>query len=212
MESFSCDVFRLHNAPKVTADQLTRDGQYAPRKSSIRRIRGICKVTGINFEADLALQTSAVSSLSVFHEHELAQANVIENYLRIFSAHRVLQQGGVVLHSAGLVFDDKAYIFSGKSNAGKTTLTRKAYRIGARVLSDDINLLLPSEDGKNFDAYAVPFSGEFGRTLDHTGSNESYPVAGIILLEQDDRPGNARVICLGSRCQVTDRFSICKYG
>ncbi len=96
----------------------------------------------------------------------------------------MLQYSGVVLHSAGLVFDEQAYIFSGRSNAGKTTLTRKAYAIGARVLSDDINLILPGDTG--YDAYAVPFTGEFGRTLDHAGGKESYPVAGIVLLEHSD--------------------------
>ncbi|MCG6863447.1 MAG: hypothetical protein LJE70_19625, partial [Chromatiaceae bacterium] len=71
------------------------------------------------------------------------------------------------------------------SNAGKTTLTRKAYQKGARVLSDDINLLLPEKNG--YRAYAVPFSGEFGRTLNHQGGRDSYPVAGVVLLEQGER-------------------------
>jgi hypothetical protein len=83
-----------------------------------------------------------------------------------------------------LVFDDSAYIFSGRSNAGKTTLTRKAYKQGAWVLSDDINLLLPDRDG--YKAHAVPFTGEFGRTLDHEGGQASYPVKAIILLKQGE--------------------------
>ena len=82
------------------------------------------------------------------------------------------------------MFDGQAYIFSGRSNAGKTTLTRKAHEIGARVLSDDINLVLPGNNG--YQAHAVPFTGEFGRTLDHPGGKETYPVAGIVLLEQSD--------------------------
>ncbi len=176
-----CDVFRLEKPPGLSSDELTRAGQYAPKK-----IRGkdsdTLNIIGSNFEAQLELNAAGKSSLGVTNEAELAHANVIENYLRIISAHRVLKQKGAVLHSAGLVLDGKAYIFSGRSNAGKTTLTHKAYDQGARVLSDDINLVLPGKRG--YEAYAVPFTGEFGRTLEHAGGKESYPLAGIILLEQ----------------------------
>jgi hypothetical protein len=181
-------AYRLDHPPAVSPGMLTLDGQYAPR--SIRRQSsgmescGI-ELTGINFEAQIGLGPNpADSSLGVALEHEFQQANVIENFLRVYTAHRALELGGVMLHSAGLVFDDKAYVFSGRSNAGKTTLTRKAYEIGARILSDDINLVLPGKNG--YQAHAVPFTGEFGRTLDHRGGKETYPVAGIVLLEQSD--------------------------
>ena len=179
-----CCAYRLDHRPLVSSGALSRNGQYAPRKKRYPNKDGI-ELTGINFEARIGLKSPlAPASLGVADEHELVKANVIENFLRVFSAHRALDQGGVVLHSAGLVFDDKAYIFSGHSNAGKTTLTRKAYQKGARVLSDDINLLLPDAEG--YQAHAVPFTGEFGRTLDHQGSQDSYPVVGIILLQQGD--------------------------
>ena len=182
-EDFVCLAYRLDHPPVVTPGMLTLDGQYAPR--SIRRESCGIELTGINFEAQISLGPNpAVSSLGVALEHELAQTSVIENFLRIYMAHRVLELGGVMLHSAGLVFDDQAYIFSGRSNAGKTTLTRKAYEVGARILSDDINLVLPGKNG--YQAHAVPFTGEFGRTLGHRGGKETYPVAGIVLLEQSD--------------------------
>lgn len=180
----SCNAVRLLNNPALSINELTVDGQYAPKKTRGEQA-GSFTVSGINFEANFSLnKNEAYSSLGVVREQELTYANVIENFLRIISAHRVLQQAGVVLHSAGLVFDEKAYIFSGRSNAGKTTLTRKAHKKGARVLSDDINLVLPADSG--YKAYAVPFTGEFGRTLNHAGGKESYPVAGIVLLEQSD--------------------------
>ena len=139
----------------------------------------------MNFEARIGLGSQlGLSSLGTAQEHELAYGNVIENFLRVFIAHYALRQNGVILHSAGLVFDGQAYIFSGRSNAGKTTLTRKACESGAWVLSDDINLVLPHEQG--YQAHAVPFTGEFGRTLQHEGGQKSYPVAGIVLLEQAD--------------------------
>lgn len=182
---FECRVFRLDKSPAISASALTFDSQYAPRK--IRKSDGF-ELTGINFEAQLSLQTDPVPSyLGVVGEHEFAQANVIENYLRFFAAHKALDQGGVVLHSAGLVFDNQAYIFVGRSGAGKTTLTRKAYQGGAKILSDDINIILPDKGFTTHYAHAVPFTGEFGRTLIHRGGQENFPIAGIFLLEQGDQ-------------------------
>ncbi len=179
-----CDIVRLDAAPNLTIDELTVDGQYAPQKIA-KESPGCFKVTGDDFEAHFDLRsTNYTSTLGTLKEHELTKAPVIENYMRILAAHWVLRSRGLVLHSAGLVIDGKAYIFSGRSNAGKTTLTRKAHKTGAQVLSDDINLLLPDKDG--YAAYAVPFTGEFGRTLCHPGGSESYPLAGVILLEQGD--------------------------
>ncbi len=181
--NLECRAYRLEQLPMISAQEVTTDGQYAPRK--VRRLDSI-ELTGINFEAQLNLQSAvALSYLGVVEEHEFAQANVIENFFRFVAAHRTLDQGGVVLHSAGLVFEEQAFIFVGRSGAGKTTLTRKAHKKGAKVLSDDINILLPSQIG--YRAHAVPFSGEFGRTLSHQGGRESFPVASIVLLQQGDQ-------------------------
>jgi hypothetical protein len=159
---------------------LTRDQQYAPLA---RRHGNSLELVGCNFHARLPLCAAAPpGALGVLNEEELAQPNVIENVLRVLSAHTALRLGGVILHSAGLVFDGRAYVFVGRSNVGKTTLTRKAHRCGARVLSDDINLVLPHAGG--YRAHAVPFTGEFGRTLCHSGSLDPVPVAALILLEQ----------------------------
>ncbi len=178
--AIKCSAYRLKRLLAIPTKALTRDGQYAPLQI---RQQDIIRLTGCNFKAQFELnQSNSMASLGVAEENELAQADVIENFLRIYAAHHTLRQGGLILHSAGLVFDGQTYIFPGRSNAGKTTLTRKAYKHGARVLSDDINLLLPGKDG--YQAHAVPFTGEFGHTLDHSGGQDAYPVAGIILLEQ----------------------------
>lgn len=175
-----CRVFQLAQPLQIDARELTVDGLYTPLH---RRSRNAIDVTGINFQARIPAQAARGDArLGVALEHELAQPNVVENFLRILAAHRGLALGGAVLHSAGLVLGGRAYIFAGRSGAGKTTLTRKAHSRGATVLSDDINLVLPHADG--YRAYAVPFTGEFGRTLDHASGLCCYPVAALILLEQ----------------------------
>ena len=183
-QDVECRTYRLKKPLHVATDALARDGEYTPLKV---RTPAALEVTGANFEASIGIGAHAHScSLGVAREHELAQCDVIENFLRVYTAYHALLRGGVVLHSAGLVFDEQAYIFVGRSGAGKTTLTRKAYPEGARVLSDDLNLLLPADDG--FDAFAVPFAGEFGRTLAQAGGSPRYPVASLVLLEQGSGP------------------------
>lgn len=184
-----CATHPLATDLTIDPEDLAVAGLYTPMK--LRRA-GVFEVTGINFKARIPVDSAhGQASLGVAREDDLTLANVIENFLRILTAHQALAQGGLVLHSAGLVFERQAWIFVGRSGAGKTTLTTKAHRAGATVLSDDVNLLLPKRDG--YRAYAVPFTGEFGRTLDHAGSKDSYPVAGVILLEQGERLAAHRV-------------------
>jgi hypothetical protein len=184
-ENVECRAYPLAQAPDLPLSALSRDGQYAPRKTRLPGGAGIA-LTGADFEARFGLEPPlAFAELGVFEEGKLAGELVIQNFLRILVAHQALRRGGAVLHSAGLVFEGQAYVFPGYSNAGKTTLARKAHARGARVLSDDINLVLPNEGG--YEAHAVPFTGEFGRTFDRREGKASYPLAGIVLLEQGDR-------------------------
>ncbi|HVT58050.1 MAG TPA: hypothetical protein VHR45_06600 [Thermoanaerobaculia bacterium] len=69
---------------------------------------------------------------------------ICENFLRILVAYRLLEAGGVVLHSAGLLLAGSAFLFLGRSGAGKTTLARLASERGAEVLSDDLNAVCPA--------------------------------------------------------------------
>ncbi|MCU0788543.1 MAG: hypothetical protein MUC91_10205, partial [Verrucomicrobia bacterium] len=155
-----CQAGRLPEPLSIQARELICAGQYAPRQ--VRRGGGL-EVTGINFTAWIPLEAAepAAARLCVVREEELPQPVVLENFLRILLAHRVLGFGGMLLHSAGLVVGGRALLFVGRSNAGKTTLSRKADAAGARVLSDDINLVLPAADG--YAVHSVPFTGEFRR-------------------------------------------------
>ena len=188
-DDVECRACRLVEMPELPIETLTRDGQYAPR--IVTGPNGI-ELTGINFQARVPLYPAGEPGwLGVAQAQQLVQPIVIENFLRVFTAHQALRRGGVVLHSAGLVVEGRAFLFAGRSGAGKTTLTRKGHATGAGVLSDDINLVLPAAAG--YEAHAVPFTGEFGRTLAHPGARAAYPVAGVVLLDRGDRLGTDRV-------------------
>ena len=73
--------------------------------------------------------------------------------------HRIVREGGLLLHACGLVRDERALIFTGPSGAGKTTISRLAMRhAGARVLSDDRIVLRP--EGQRVRIFGTPWHGD----------------------------------------------------
>jgi hypothetical protein len=74
-------------------------------------------------------------------------------FLRCAFALLAFEAGGLILHAAGLVRHDHAYLFLGHSGSGKTTVARLSS--SALVLNDDLVLLWP-EEGRWW-GYATPF-------------------------------------------------------
>jgi hypothetical protein len=62
-------------------------------------------------------------------------------------------EGGLLLHAAGVVREDHAYLFLGHSGAGKSTVA--CLSPSARLLNDDLVLLWPADGG--WWACATPF-------------------------------------------------------
>jgi hypothetical protein len=96
--------------------------------------------------------------------------------LRILLTWMLLPRTGFLLHAATVVRRDRAYLFMGKSGAGKSTVASLAPE--GSVLTDELSLVR-REDGI-WRAYGTPFWGEF-RAGD---SNTSAPIAGIFRLVQ----------------------------
>jgi len=101
----------------------------------------------------------------------------IENYLRSVTAHRVIAEGGFVLHGSGLVRNGRAHVFFGPSGSGKTTVTLLSE--AEVVLSDD--LVLIREGAHGFEACSVPFRGVY---REPPQSDEAFPMAGLYRLIQ----------------------------
>lgn len=176
-----CRAGRLRAPVGLPSEHFVRNGQYTPH---VRRSGDGIEITGFDSVAHLSRggPSPARAWLAVVKEDALPRTFVLENFLRILVAYRVLDQVGVLLHSVGVLHEGRAYLFSGRSNAGKTTLARKAAAAGARVLSDDINLVIP-EDG-TYRAHKVPFTGEFGRQAENLSGAGSFPLGGLALLEK----------------------------
>jgi hypothetical protein len=100
----------------------------------------------------------------------------LDSLLRIFLSWKLLEHQGFLLHAATVIRNGKAYIFTGRSGAGKTTVATLSPE--GSVLTDEISLL--RREGGVWRAYGTPFWGEFKAA----GSNSSAPVAGIFRLLQ----------------------------
>jgi hypothetical protein len=101
----------------------------------------------------------------------------LDSVLRILHSLILAQRGGFLLHAASAICDGRAFLFSGVSGAGKTTMTRLA-PADITLLTDEISYLRPSALG--YSAYGTPFAGELAKA----GENCTAPVSALFFLEQ----------------------------
>jgi hypothetical protein len=99
----------------------------------------------------------------------------VDAFLRIMHTLILAQQGGFLLHAASGVRNSRAFVFSGVSGAGKTTISRLAPQ-DVRLLTDEISYI--RREGEDYVACGTPFSGE----LDRPGTNCVAPIDSLFLL------------------------------
>ena len=121
-------------------------------------------------DARLILRAQDAEFHGVRHEYAL------DSLLRILLTMVLLPQRGFLLHGATVVRDGRAYIFFGRSGAGKSTVASLSPK--GSVLTDEISLLRYSNGC--WQAHGTPFWGEFRAA----GQNRLVPVAGLYLLKQ----------------------------
>jgi len=101
----------------------------------------------------------------------------IDCVLRIVHSLVLARQGGFLVHAASAIRGGKAFLFSGVSGAGKTTISRLAPP-DATLLTDEISYVRRERNG--YIACGTPFAGELARV----GENCSAPLSAFFLLEK----------------------------
>jgi hypothetical protein len=101
----------------------------------------------------------------------------IDSVLRIVHSLVLARQGGFLVHAASAVRNGRAFLFAGRSGAGKTTISRLAPP-DATLLTDEISYVRKA--GSNYVAFGTPFTGELAKV----GENVSAPIAAVYLLSQ----------------------------
>ncbi len=99
----------------------------------------------------------------------------IDTVLRILHSLVLTEEGGFLVHAASAIRNGRAFLFSGVSGAGKTTISRLAPP-DVTVLTDEISYVRKC-DGV-YQAFGTPFAGELARI----GENVSAPIAALHFL------------------------------
>jgi hypothetical protein len=107
--------------------------------------------------------------------HQAPNPYSIDSVLRITHTLLLAKTGGFLLHASSAVRNGKAFLFSGLSEAGKTTIARLAPH-DATLLTDEASYVRRLND--QYLAYGTPFAGELGEP----GKNVSAPIAAVYLL------------------------------
>lgn len=103
---------------------------------------------------------------------------------QILLMHILSKIGGLVIHSAGWVYNNKGWIFAGKSGAGKSTIAKLIEKSSKGSLLSDDRIVI-RKMGEDFLMYGTPWPGEAGYAM-----NMSAPLNGIFFIE----PGQDNVI------------------
>jgi hypothetical protein len=106
-----------------------------------------------------------------------ANRHSIDSVIRIIHTLTLAQERGFLLHSASAIRNGRAFLFAGRSGAGKTTMSRHAPG-DAYLLSDEVSYVRKS--GGAFLAWGTPFTGELGTP----GVNRAAPVEALHFLRQ----------------------------
>lgn len=162
------------------------------REKALSRYRDFSKESGAGFEVALnepgMLRGESPGFECTFEDARLLLGDLqaefrgvrheyaLDSLIRILLTVALLPKQGFLLHASSVVRDGRAYIFMGRSGAGKSTVASLSPE--GSVLTDEISLLRLERGA--WRAHGTPFWGEFRAA----GHNHNYPVAGIYCLTQ----------------------------
>jgi len=118
--------------------------------------------------------------------HQRLSPYAADSVLRIVHTLLLSRARGFLLHASSVVRNGKAYLFTGPSGMGKTTIARLA-PADAVVLTDEISYV--RRVGDRYMAYGTPFAGE----LSDSGEPLSAPVAAVFGLAWASDPSHERL-------------------
>lgn len=95
---------------------------------------------------------------------------------------KLIERGGMLIHSSAVVKDGRAYLFSGNPGVGKSTHTGYWLSLwpDAYIINDDKPAIRRFEDG--FRVYGTPWSGKYD-----INRNEWAPMGGLAFVERAER-------------------------
>ena len=149
--------------------EYTLDLDFGPRS---------LRIAGLGLLAELEPESCSGNWLWTAATDPAAVAGDCENVLRVLCACRLLAEGAVMIHGAGVAAAGVGAVAAGRSGAGKTTFSRLAAAGGGDVLSDDLVALRPGRGEVRVEQ--LPFGGDLRPSLDR---RPSAALAALLRLE-----------------------------
>lgn len=100
-------------------------------------------------------------------------ARALDNLARYLVARVAVEEGGVALHAAAVLREDRAFVLAGPSGSGKTTAVDLSP--GTRSLGDDFAVVVPAAGG--WAVPALPFDSTELAPIPPSGT--LFPLAGV---------------------------------
>jgi hypothetical protein len=135
----------------------------------VRRVEGRWVIRRGDFIAEWNPATGRCSA------RQTANPYALDSILRIIHSLVLAESGGFLLHSASAMRNGRAFLFSGVSGAGKTTISSLAPS-DVTLLTDEVSYIRHIGDG--YQAFGTPFAGD----LATPGDNIAAPIACLYLL------------------------------
>jgi len=138
------------------------------RRSSFEKMCSTLPLLSLQFTHRSRIQASIPTGESL-------SPYAIDSVLRIVHTLIQAKEGGFLLHGASAIRNGRAFVFSGVSGAGKTTISRLA-PADSVLLTDEISYI--RREGDSYCACGTPFAGELARL----GANEAAPIERLYFL------------------------------
>lgn len=146
---------------------------------------GIIRYGRLEFTVDLEWEEGRA------HARMLPNIYSFDAIYRIFYTICTVKLGGVFLHAASLVRNEKGYVFTGVTESGKSEISEMA-KVDSIHLTDELSVILPV-DGR-FQAFGTPFWGLFATG----GANRGVAVEKIFFLVRDTKTSEASLTPAGA--------------
>jgi hypothetical protein len=131
-----------------------------------------CAIVSKDFSGAEVFVTPAKSRAGGKQTTGWQPANVLNPLVEICWLTKLARGGGFVMHAAALKAASGAWIFTGQSGAGKTTITNHFLNRGYEALTDERAIIRFNED--HFEVFGSPWCGE-----GHVVSNEHAPLSQV---------------------------------
>ena len=114
------------------------------------------------------------------------QYYALHNFVRACLAWRLPGRGAGLFHSAGVVLGGRSFLLVGAQDSGKSSWSRLAVEAGCALLSDDLNMIDPADDGRaGFETLGTPFRSTEKANL----VKGRWPLAAILFPVHGREPG-----------------------